>query len=107
MTQIAVDHAGGRWLIEISGHARYDQTGRDIVCAAASVLAYTVLKVVHDAQTEGEVQIFYEQVEPGCFVLDFQTHRQSEKKLYEVLSALMKGFELLAEAYPEHITFDF
>ncbi|XMB87383.1 ribosomal-processing cysteine protease Prp [Mycoplasmatota bacterium WC44] len=37
---------GDEFVFEMSGHAEYDESGKDIVCAAASSIAITSLKAI-------------------------------------------------------------
>ena len=48
----------GRTGVDISGHAGYDKQGRDIVCAAVSVLAYNL---VLSLETLTPDQVFVEE----------------------------------------------
>ena len=45
---IVRDHSGFIWQFSIEGHAEYDGQGNDIVCAAASVTAYTAVGALGD-----------------------------------------------------------
>lgn len=46
----------GRTGVDISGHAGYDKCGRDIVCAAVSILAYNLVLSL-DALTPDRVYV--------------------------------------------------
>lgn len=45
---IVRDKTGFIWQYSVDGHADYDEHGRDIVCAAASVTAYTAAGALED-----------------------------------------------------------
>lgn len=42
------DSAGFIWQLAVEGHAEYAEPGQDIICAAASVTAYTAVGALED-----------------------------------------------------------
>ena len=83
--------------IRVSGHAEFDEYGRDIVCAAVSALtlnmANSVEKLTDDAFSAGEDE------ENGCFTFSFRGE-VSEKGLV-LLDSLVLGLRNLADSYGE------
>ena len=43
----------GRTGVDISGHAGYDKQGRDIVCAAVSILTYNLIRSLEALSSDG------------------------------------------------------
>lgn len=76
------------WLtgIDIQGHACYAPAGEDIVCAAASVLAFTLLDICEGATVTAE-----------------DGHICIEGGDVSAIRFARRGYELLAEQYPEHV----
>ena len=97
--------------IRMSGHANYNEQGKDIVCSAASILFYTLAdtltKFKDGLKKEPRIHIRGENEKKiDCFIscrpkeeymLNFQT----------VYFTIVNGFELLANGYPENISLKF
>ena len=71
-----------------SGHAGAGEPGRDPVCAALSILMYTLLSTLPAGETERELNDGFCRVRGGG------------RAAYEVIAA---GLRLLAEEFPEHV----
>lgn len=71
-----------------SGHAGAAEPGRDPLCAALSILMYTLLAALPAGETEREL-------DDGCCRV-----RGGGRAAYEVIAA---GLRLLAAEYPEHV----
>lgn len=82
--------------ITIAGHACYAEKGKDIVCAAVSILAYTleasVSKLTHDTADF----VFL----PDITTIEFKTMSETSKIL---LNSFIIGIEELAVSYPDHV----
>ena len=76
---------------QISGHAGYAPSGQDIVCAAASFLATTVVNSL-------ELQLGVEGTVNGSLSAEQQHTAQI------ILQTLATGFQNLKEAYPKYIS---
>ena len=85
------DHAG-RWELSIIGHAGYDDSGRDIVCAAASALTYALAEY---CDTE------YERLAAG----DTKLVITKTERNRHALETACTGYRQLAEAYPDHVRY--
>ena len=71
-----------------SGLAGAGEPGRDPVCAALSILMYTLLSTLPAGETERELNDGFCRVRGGG------------RAAYEVIAA---GLRLLAEEFPEHV----
>ncbi|WP_207741583.1 ribosomal-processing cysteine protease Prp [Eubacterium maltosivorans] len=83
--------------IEMSGHAGYDVPGKDIVCAAVSVLTETLIASVltlSDSKIQVQKDEGYTKITYGPLVADFS--------LQVLLRAFFIGVSGVAEAYPDH-----
>lgn len=94
MTTIYISETKKRITLHLKGHAEYDGTGRDIVCASCSVLiqslvnALCVMKIQNEwRQTDGEVEMTFEKAGEW-------------KGAYTV--ALI-GYGMLADSYPKNV----
>ena len=87
--------------LAVDGHAGYAEQGKDIVCAAASALFYTLAReldyrkieftMTEDAASGAEIVAY----PPDGFTLDTDV----------VFETICTGYRMLAEEYPEHVTF--
>ena len=87
--------------LAVDGHAGFAAVGTDIVCAAASALFYTLAReldyrhieftMTESAATGAEIVAY----PPDGFTLDTDV----------VFETICTGYRMLAEEYPEHVTF--
>lgn len=75
MIIVTVDPCG----IRIKGHAGYAPAGKDIVCAAVSTLACTLVKSINELT---DSRIFY-MFDPGDIRIDFENLSESGKLLVD------------------------
>lgn len=74
----------GRWL-RMSGHAGAGEPGRDIVCAALSILMYSLVASGAEGRVErGEAELLLPDRD---------------------VDVALCGFRLLAESYPEYVSY--
>ena len=83
----------------VDGHAGYAEQGKDIVCAAASILFYTLRETLarhgipHEA-SDGDARVIDARVDPA-FSFDADM----------IFDTICTGYVLLADAYPDHVLF--
>ena len=82
--------------IRIRGHAGYAEEGRDIVCAAVSMLVHAFVESV-DQLTEDPIS--YE-LAPGDSRIRFGSLSREGQLL---LDSFILGVEMLAKQYPENV----
>jgi len=82
--------------IIVNGHAGYDEHGRDIVCAAVSVLVYNLQKSI-EKLTEDAVGFCYA---PGEAVISFDNISAKAELL---IDSFIVGIEMLACSYPDNV----
>ena len=90
----------------ISGHAEYDIKGKDIVCAAVSVLAQTTLISLVEicGIEENEIDYFIDE-EKGLLDVSISEsiNVESREKGEIVLKTLELGIKSIIESYPEYV----
>lgn len=90
----------------IEGHANYDDYGRDIVCAAISVLSQTTLLSLVEVCGVDENTIRYSIDEEIGFI-DVELPKSIEKfkldKTQILLESLVVGINSVIESYPEYV----
>ena len=90
--------------LRVEGHAGYAEHGKDIVCASASILAYTVAQIVRIKERSGclrrpaLVRLESGDTEVTCFpkagAFDF---------LWDAYDFARVGYCLLAQNYPQYV----
>lgn len=91
----------------IEGHANYDEYGKDIVCAAISILGYTALRSLVDVCNLDEEEISYSVDDEIGYLnvkigIDHNDLRIDSVQI--VLKTFIIGIRSLVETYPKNIT---
>ncbi len=84
----------GEIILSVTGHAGMDDTGRDIVCAAVSILIYTLAQRLKDI---AKPKIY---LSSGNAKISIKPHR-NEMAVKEAFFTVKTGFLLLADRYPQ------
>lgn len=95
MISITRNWDGERYVLHAKGHAEDAPTGESLVCAATSILLYTLRQVL----TERAKTIEIDKVESGDVWLSAMVTEEDARCLRGVES----GLELLAKHYPESV----
>ena len=82
--------------IEVSGHAGYDDYGKDIVCASVSSI---VITTVNDALDIDEDSILYTD-EDNKIIIEIKNDNEIVKKLINNMVLLLENLE---KDYPKNI----
>ena len=82
--------------ITISGHAGYAEPGKDIVCAAVSTLAQTLIKSVVSFSTD---LIEYDMM-PGWVHIKFWSLSSESRTLVD---SFFCGLDMISFEYPDHV----
>ena len=94
----------GKIVMGVEGHAGQAEKGHDIICSAASILAYTVAQYVHYVEKLGGITVKPRiELEDGYMLI---VANPTEEYLAEVLNAFFVaevGFSLLAQNYPQYV----
>lgn len=97
MIEINVQKHSDKWNLAVKGHADYAPKGHDIVCAACSILVYTLVSSLQkrgadfSCRDNGEITIKAKREENSNILFD----------------TVVNGFVLLAETYPENVSVHF
>lgn len=82
--------------VKIRGHAHYAEPGKDIVCAAVSVLVQTLIQSVEELTTD---RIEYS-MQPGTVDIKFWCLSDQSKVLIDAFFIGIKG---VAAAHPDNV----
>lgn len=94
----------------ITGHSGYDVKGQDIVCAAVSILAQTVLISLVEVCGIKEEEMDY-LIDEKKGILDVNIPKainaDTRNKTEVILKTLEVGIKSIIESYPEYITLEY
>lgn len=99
MTRIEFDEK--TLTLEIKGHAGYGKMGQDIICAAVSILTYTLVGALQRYSEYGwyrlEADLSGGEAYIHCAVNGYFS------MVVEMFRFAMIGYKMLAEEYPQHV----
>lgn len=82
--------------IEISGHAGYAETGKDIVCAGVTALTQTLIRSLEDL-TRDEIEY---DISPGRTDIHYRDLSEAGKLLVD---SFFIGICHIANEFPDHV----
>ena len=100
MIVVTLTERGKNLSLRLEGHAGYAEHGKDIVCASASILAYTLASII-DSFDEVESAI---DLKSGSTVIECRC--EDEETYVKVANAYHYtevGYALLALNYPKYV----
>ena len=91
--------------VDVSGHAYSGEAGHDLVCASASILAYTLASFVANMEYGRQVKNATLKLEEGDAIICCDTPNEIKATVTFAFDTLCAGFELLARNYPDNISY--
>ena len=88
--------------MDFKGHAGFDEAGKDIVCAAVSILFYTLAESVRSTAHDGARAKITES--PGNASVEMWADWREAGEAWQAYTVVLRGIDLLAMAYPERIS---
>lgn len=98
MTKILYDRQA--MAISMEGHALAAEYGRDLICAAESMLIMCLEKRLRDF---GESLMMTVKKSPGRVYIEAKPEQEAEELCRACFDTIFSGFALLAEYEPEHV----
>lgn len=94
-----------RLTLKTVGHAGYDDYGRDIICAAVSILVFSFASTVKGLHGSKDVSRIHElRLDSGNAFIDFTArNRTTYAECLKYLFTALTGFDLLAQKYPDNV----
>ena len=92
--------------VTVTGHANSAEPGRDLVCASASMLAYTLAANVANMADAGQVRQPIIKNNEGDTEISCNPRHNLKNTVTLVFDSICIGFELLAHDYPEYISYE-
>lgn len=102
MTTIKSATKGSVTTITVDGHAGFNP-GNDIVCAAASMLTYTLVQNLLDLTGAGLLEWCKTDEKDGSMKIKVKTNKKGEAVAKIAIKTIMTGYELLQNQYPENV----
>ena len=101
MITVSFNMSNERSIISVEGHANYGKKGQDTVCAAVSILVFTLYRKLLDLQRKVFIHNFYHSIEKGNCQLDFEVDEEYGSEVSSAVETVFGGFFILEENFPE------
>lgn len=101
---ITVTHKN-QYSVTIEGHAYSGEPGHDLVCAATSILAYTLGDNVQAAEANGWLREMTVELNEGKAEIVCVPADDCRGVVGLIFLSICDGFRLLAESHPENIEY--
>lgn len=98
MTKVTYD--AENYMMEIDGHAGAGEPGRDIVCAAETILMRALVAAVMDERTKLRPAV---RTRSGYARIQCAPTPRARATCRTMMRTVYTGYELLAQRYPEHV----
>lgn len=94
----------GSITLRLSGHAGAGEKGKDIICASASILAYTVAQALQFMYEEGSLQKKpHIKLESGDSIIVAKPKPEYYAEALHTFFVAQVGYHLLAHNYPHYV----
>lgn len=104
MIKITFTQRGKILSLRLEGHAGYAEHGKDIVCASASILAYTVAQYITMASESGDlVAPPVIKLDKGDAYVSCEPTEETARETQGMFEYAMIGYQLLARNYPRFV----
>lgn len=91
--------------LTITGHAHSAEPGHDLVCASASMLAYTLAANVANMAEAKQVRAPVIRMKEGDAEIGCNPRHNLKATVTLVFDSVCVGFALLAREYPEYVKY--
>jgi uncharacterized protein YsxB (DUF464 family) len=92
--------------LTVTGHANSAEHGHDLVCASASMLAYTLAANVANMADHGQVRNPVIKNNEGDTEISCSPRHNLKASVTLVFDSVCVGFDLLAHDYPEFVKYE-
>lgn len=92
--------------LTVTGHAGAAEHGKDLVCASASMLAYTLAVNVANMADNGQVRNPVIKNNEGDAEISCTPRHNLKASVTLVFDSVCVGFDLLAHDYPEFVNYE-
>lgn len=93
--------------LTVSGHALSGEKGHDLVCAAASMLTYTLAAFIEKIKDTGRMATNTKiQLTEGYAEMSCTVKPSYDCTIALVFDAMCAGFDMLAQTYPDNVKYE-
>ena len=104
MIKVTFTESGEKLSLRLEGHAGYAEIGNDIVCASASILAYTTAHCVKVAEQNGDLVSPAEiRLDSGDTLFSCEPTEDTWLTIQDLYFFAKMGYTLLAQNYPQYV----
>ena len=104
MLKVTFNQKDNNLILKIKGHAGQADIGHDIVCASASILAYTVAQLVKVAEAQGDLKKAPQvKLDSGDAVISCEPIDEARNGLLSAYMFAEVGYNLLAHNFPQYV----
>lgn len=105
MIDITFTESDGKYTMRCHGHSGYAKKGADIVCAAATMLAYTYAQAVQNLFDGGMLKNAPDlDFADGAAMIQAEAHGEDAERLRTTIYTVQAGAMCLASNYPQYVT---
>lgn len=91
--------------LTVTGHAKSDEYGKDLICASASILALTLGANVGNMADSGCVVDPVVKLEEGNAEISCKAKARYRESVRQTFMSVCVGFEILADKFPDYISY--
>lgn len=91
--------------VTMEGHAGSGEKGHDLVCASASILAYTLASLI-DMMDDEQIHGKTVELNDGDATISCEPTEDYIPLVRVRFDTICAGFDILAQSYPENISFE-
>lgn len=102
MTKVIIFQKSDIYRIMMSGHAGYNEKGKDIVCAGLSTIEYMLTGWIEANPNKAHINVFEE--ENGYMELEVNVYDADFSVIAQAVEIGLKGLE---KEYPEYVKINF
>ena len=104
MIKVTFTTEGEKLSLRVEGHAGYAEHGKDLVCASASILAYTVAQYVRIAEEHGNLISPSEmKLEEGDAFISCEPNNFITMEARHMFEYAKLGYRVLQHNYPQYV----
>ena len=92
--------------VRICGHAGSGEAGHDLVCAAVSILAYTLASYVGRMEEMGAATYSSAVLRSGEAMIVCTPTKEMSGEVTRVMDSICEGFKILAGEFPKNVTYE-
>ena len=95
MIKVTFTESWDKLSLRLEGHAGYAEIGKDIVCASASILAYTLASIVESLDEDATISL-----KSGDSIIECV----SDPSTRNAFNYTKVGYALLEQNYPQYVS---